>query len=87
VLAFLCTERDQCIDQTPASYPPGSYRFRITCRRPGTGRRAAPLFKHDLFLELEAVSGASYLVDVVYDADSVAGCRAEIRSIEQSPPR
>jgi hypothetical protein len=82
VLAFLCSDPGECLDQTGATYPPGSYRFRVSFRRPGPdGRHGSPAFSHEMFQDLDARSGAAYLVDVVYDDDSVAACRLQVREL------
>ncbi len=73
VMVFWCVDRAECLEQTSASFAPGSYRFRVNCR-PAEGDDA------DRFLELDAASGASYLVDVTFDAPG--RCTAEIVEVD-----
>lgn len=73
VMVFWCVDRAECLEQTSASFPPGSYRFRVNCR-PAEGDDA------DRFLELDAGSGSSYLVDVTFDAPG--RCTAEIVEVD-----
>jgi hypothetical protein len=79
VLAFWCRNDAECTDQTSPTYPPGEYRYRITCAHP-TGRRTVS-FSHDVYLSLDAESGRNYLIDVTYSEDSTGGCQAEIRPV------
>jgi hypothetical protein len=79
VLAFWCRDDAECSDQTSPTYPPGNYRYRVTCARP-TGRRTVS-FSHDVYLNVDADSGENYLIDVTYTEDSPEGCRAEIRPV------
>ncbi len=71
VLVFWCKERADCFEQTKASFAPGDYRFRVTCR---SGDATV-----DRYLELVARSGGSYLVDVSFGGADL--CAAEVRSV------
>lgn len=76
VMVFWCVDQLECRDQSQPTFSPGSYRFRINCRR-GDGPAATDA---DVFLDVEASSGGSYLVDAVFDD----GCRASV--VELSRP-
>jgi hypothetical protein len=76
VMVFWCVDQIQCRNQSQPIFSPGSYRFRINCRR-GDGPTATDA---DVFLDVEAMSGGSYLVDTVFDD----GCRASV--VELSRP-
>ncbi len=68
VMVFWCVDQTECQNQTKSNFAPGSYRFRINCRlESGAGSVDA-----DAFVDVDASSGHSYLVDVVFD-DGCAG--------------
>jgi hypothetical protein len=81
VLAFVCSDGPECSGQTQPSFPPGRYRFRVNCRRTDDRGRET-IFSQDRFLELEAESGNSYLIDVDYAADRPEQCTAELRELQ-----
>lgn len=68
VMVFWCVDQSECRDQTRPAFAPGAYRFRVNCR----AGRAAAAADADAFVELDARSGGSYLIDVVFDD----GCSA-----------
>lgn len=68
VMVFWCVDQSECRDQTRAAFAPGSYRFRVNCR---AGREPSAA-DADAFVELEAESGHSYLIDAAFDG----GCTA-----------
>jgi len=70
VMVFWCVGESECRDQSKPSFAPGSYRFRVNCRR-GAAPSASDA---DVFLDVEAETGGSYLVDAVFDD----GCRASV---------
>jgi hypothetical protein len=72
VLVFWCVDRGDCFEQTKAVFPPGDYRFRVTCRQEDAST--------DRFLDLVARSGSSYLVDVTF-AGAAGACAAEVREV------
>lgn len=77
VMVFWCKNEPQCGQRTGASFAPGDYRFRVSCRPP----KAVAADAHDVFLDLAASSGHNYLVDVSWDGDGSAPCTAEIADV------
>jgi hypothetical protein len=76
VLAFVCSAPSaSCSDQTPASFAPGSYRFRVVCREAGADRRDPDVFNQAVTVELDAVAGQVWEIAATYEASPPA-CRA-----------
>lgn len=68
VMVFWCVGASPCVEHTKATFAPGDYRFRVNCRQ-GEGEAAVDA---DVFLDMVAVSGRSYLVDVTFDRECTA---------------
>lgn len=82
VLAFVCSAPSPgCSDQTPASFAPGSYRFRVVCREAGAGRRDAEVFNQAVTVELEAAVGRVWEIAAIYEA-SPPRCEAVARTLD-----
>jgi len=82
VLAFVCSAPSPgCADQTPASFAPGSYRFRVVCREAGAGRRDPDVFNQTVTVELEATAARAWEIAAVYEA-SPSRCQAVARPLE-----
>ena len=82
VLAFVCSAPGTgCRDQTPASFAPGSYRFRVVCREAGAGRRDPDVFNQAVTVELEATAARAWEIAAVYET-SPPRCQAVARPVE-----
>ena len=82
VLAFVCSAPSAgCSDQTPASFAPGSYRFRVVCREAGAARRDPDVFNRSVTVELDAAAGQSWELAASYEL-SPPRCEAVARLLD-----